>query len=125
MTNNLRYRGILRALLIRNDERCHRVQFAHSVDVRVVGIVSGGAENQKISSTSLLAKPAKRFIKILAAPHHGNAGGRIGLNVVLIANANILVRRSVSEKTRRQDEDRGQQANGASNIIHVFNDYIR
>src|SRR5271170_7486356 len=42
LTNNLDYRWILRRLAIRNDERCHRIQFAQSVDIGVIGVGSGG-----------------------------------------------------------------------------------
>ena len=68
--------GSWAAARVGNDQRGHRVQLAHAIDVGVVVIVSARPQHQKIAAVRFLAEPAKGFVEVLAAAHHGGPGRR-------------------------------------------------
>jgi hypothetical protein len=84
--------------------RRHGVCFAQAVDVRVVVVLSRGAQNEKISTISFVTEPSKCLIQIAAAAHHGNAKPRLGLDVAGISESEVFVGLRVRE-TESADED--------------------
>src|ERR1039458_8400856 len=102
LANNLGHGGILRGLPIGKNECCHRIQLAQSVDVGVVGVALAGTEDEEVTTVALLTKPAKRFVKVATASHHGNSGRGLGLDVVLVPDAKVLIGTAMSETRRQQ-----------------------
>src|SRR5207245_1400437 len=62
-----------------------------SVHVRVVVVVSGRAQDEKIATFTFFAKPAKSFIQIASTTEHSDTGSGLGLNVFVVSNAYVLV----------------------------------
>ena len=62
------------------------------------------AQDEEISAIGFLAHPAKSLIQIAAATHHGDAGGRLGLGVVFLANADVFVMAGVGRTAEQEKE---------------------
>ena len=92
LADDLRDSRLLRRFAIRNDQRGHGVHLAQFIHILVVIVLSMRAKNQKIAAVALAAEPAKRFVKIGAAAHHGNAGVSASLRIQFTAQALVFVR---------------------------------
>src|ERR1035437_3858249 len=102
LANDFGHGWILCGLTIGKNERGHRVQLAQSVDVGVVGVAPACTQNEEVTAVALLTKPAKRFVKVATASHHGNSGRGLGLEVVLVPDAKVLIGTAMSETRRQQ-----------------------
>src|SRR5258708_39525028 len=59
-------------------------------------MVSSPRQHQKIPAVRFLAEPAKSFVEVLAAAHHGGPSNRSGCAVSLVAQTKVLIGRGRS-----------------------------
>ena len=73
-----------------------RLELAQKAGLRI------GLWDWDVAAITFPAKPAKRFIQIFSAAHHGESICGLGPDVFFISDAEILIRSRVGEKTECQ-----------------------
>jgi hypothetical protein len=70
---------------------------AQFLDIGVIAVVSGRTQDEKVATIAFLTEPAKGFVEIAAAAHHGDARCGRDREIILVSNAKVLVGSAMSE----------------------------
>jgi len=83
---------------------------AEALNVWVIGVGSGGAEDQQVAAVSVIAEPAEGFVEILTATHEGVSGVGMDVDVGGRSDPEILVcrnRLSLAAERHGQQQKKG------------------
>ena len=76
--DDLRNRGIARRRAIGKDQRSDGVEAAELLNVGIVFVVAGGAQDEEVSAAGAIAEEFERFIEIVAPAHERKTRGGPG-----------------------------------------------
>jgi len=91
--NGLRDEWVFCRLPARQNQSGDRIDVAELLDIRVVIVVTAGPYYEKVATMGAFAKPPESRIEVLPASHERRSLLGLGLEVLRIADANVLIRR--------------------------------